>query len=46
MFEDKSKNCWDVEGTLCNHDLVINSLFEEISLNKCMVCIYYKQFNS
>ena len=46
MFKNQSDApCWDVPETLCSHDLVDAKLFKKMGLNKCLSCVYYKQFN-
>jgi len=43
MYSDSnSKNCWEIEGTLCNSPSVgtIKDLLESKDRNKCHYCIY------
>ncbi len=41
MYErEDSINCWEVEGTLCNHTYF--ELIKKAQKDKCSYCIYYK----
>ena len=33
-------NCWDIEGTLCNHPYI-----EKLDIDRCKLCLYYKSVN-
>ena len=40
MYGKSDVNCWEVEGTLCNHPGM--ELMEKAKINKCVYCVYYK----
>ncbi len=41
MYErEDSINCWEVEGTLCNHPYI--EFIKKSQKDKCVYCIYYK----
>ena len=41
MYErEDSINCWEVEGTLCNHTYM--EFIKKTQKDKCAYCIYYK----
>ena len=36
--------CWEVEDTHCHHYQMGNDFFNRKGLNKCKLCMYFKNF--